>query len=344
MTLETRSIHLSELAVKWAMRLQRSDLTEAERAALQRWLLADARHADELGEASYIVNTFSAMSDEQRAEILALPEDELAEEHVAAVPAKPKPHWLGYALAASVLFATVGALWLTAISQGWLSRTYETATAETKEVRLPDGSEVHLNARTTIRWRGRWPGLRRERHAELVAGQALFHVVHDAEHPFYVQAGGGHVTVLGTKFDLNRRSDATILTVIEGAVEVRGARDRAEGGWHRVLHANQRLAYVSAGPIDDIRQVDASRVVQWREFWLDLDQEPLASVVEELSRYTDLQIVLNEGQVKTRRISGKLHVRDIRDALRDLELLAPVAIRQDGGAFVVELRDPSAVR
>lgn len=344
MTLETRSIHLSELAVQWALRLQGPELSDAERAALQRWLLADARHADELGEASYIVDAVSAMSDEQRAEILALPEDERAAESTAAVPAKHKPRWLGYALAASMLFAAVGALWLTAIHQGWLSQSYETATAETKKVQLPDGSEVHLNARTTIRWSGRWPGLRRERHAELVAGQALFNVAHDAERPFYVQAGGGRIRVIGTTFDVNRRSNSTVLTVLEGVVEVRDAGELTEGRWHRVVHANQRLAYASAGPIDDVQQVNASRAVQWREFWLDLDQEPLAAVVEELSRYTDLQIVLNEGQFKTRRITGKLHVRDIRDALRDLELLAPVAVRQDGGAFVVELRDPSAVR
>lgn len=326
----------TELATKWARRLAERELTEAETAALQRWLLADPAHADALSEACYIITAVGALSAEKRAEILALTEDQSSEEQSPAASTRPQPRWRLYALAASVFFATVlGVLWFTAARESWLPQTYRTATAETRIVELPDGSVVHLNARTTIRW----SGFTRERRAELVAGQALFEVVHDRAHPFQVQTDGGLIRVLGTKFDLNRRSDATILTVLEGAVEARNTREQSDGGWHRVVRANQRIAYLPSGLVDDVRRVDASRAVRWRAFSLELENESLSAVIEELSRYTDQPILLGSDRLKTQRIIGTLQVRDIREALHDLEDISPVVVRQDGAAFVLDLRE-----
>lgn len=322
--------HPSELAAKWASLLQARTLTEAETADLQRWLLADPAHADALSEACYIMNTVDALSAEQRAEILA-PPDEQSE----AAPARPQPRWRGYALAASVFFATVlGLLWFTAAREGWLPQTYRTGTGELRNVLLPDGSVAQLSAKTTVRW----TGLSRERRMELVAGQALFQVVHDPAHPFYVRADNGLVRVLGTKFDLNRRRDATILTVLEGTVDVQHTGEHADKRWHRVVYTNQRLTYGATGLIDDVRQVDASKAVRWREFALEIDKEPLSAVIEEISRYTDQSILLGDDRLKSQRIIGTLRVRDISEALRDMENLAPVVVRQDGAAFVLDLR------
>lgn len=342
---------MKQIAAKWALRLQGQELSETERAAFEDWLLADIAHADALADACCTIMAVGGLSAEQRAEMLALPEGEAeeAEEVEEAVPsvsaaANARPRWRAYSLAASAVFATVlGALGFVAVREGWLPRTYRTETAEVREVTLPDGSAVHLNAETIVRW----SGFTRERRAELVTGQALFEVVHDAAHPFVVRADSGLVRVLGTRFDLNRRTDSTVLTVLEGSVEVvNGSDTAANGRWNRIVFANQRLAYSSAGPISDVRQVDASKAVRWREFSIDLDQEPLSAVIEELSRYTDQQIVVRDGQLSAHRVTGGLQVRDIREALRDLEIIAPVVVRQDGGAFVVDQRasDPPTGR
>jgi transmembrane sensor len=332
MSLDTRP---SELATKWASLLRQRELTDEETAALQYWLLADPAHADALSDACYIIAAVGALSAEKRAEILALPEEQPSAQPPSMASTRHQPRWRAYALAASVFFATMlGVLWNTAAHEGWLPRTYQTGTSETQIVHLPDGSVVHLNARTTIRW----PGFSRERRTELVAGQALFQVAHDRAHPFYVRADGVLVRVLGTKFDLNRRSDATILTVLEGAVAVSNSRAHAPGSWHRVVHANQRFAYGPSGLIDDVRPVDASKAVRWLDFALELEKEPLSAVIEELSRYTDQPILLSDDRLKTHRIVGTLQVRDIREALHDLESISPVVVRQDGAALVLEPR------
>jgi transmembrane sensor len=340
MSFDTPETRRTELATKWALRLEGPELTEGERAALQHWLLDDSANADALGEACYIISAVGVLSAEKRAEILALPEElseDTSTDHAPQVApaARYQPQWRAYALAASMIFATVlGTVWFAVANPGWLPRTYRTATAEVRVVQLPDGSMAHLNAKTTARW----VGFSRERRMELVAGQALFEVAHGPAHPFYVRAGSGLVRVLGTKFDLNRRNESTVLTVLEGAVEVRNSEERVDGRWHRIVYANQRLTFGPAELIDDVRQVDASRAVQWREFTLDLDREPLSAVIEELTRYTDQAILLSDDRLTAHRISGTLQVRDIREAVRDLEMIAPVAVRQSGTALVLDLR------
>lgn len=323
----------SELATKWATRLKGDELTAVEAAALRRWLLDDPAHADALGEACYISAAVSDLTAEQRADMLALPEEQFEGQQSSANSTNSQSRWRAYALAASVFFATVlGVLWFTAARQGWLPQTYSTGTGETRILPLPDGSVVHLNARTTLRWSG-FPS---ERRTRLTAGQALFKVVHDPAHPFYVQTDDGLIRVLGTQFDVNRRSDATILTVLEGKVEVQSLSEARS--WHRIVYAHQRLAYGPNGLIDDVRPVDASKAVRWREFTLDLEKVPLSAVIEELSRYTDQPILLRDDRLRAHQILGTLQVRDIREALHDLEEISPIVVRQDGAAFVLDLR------
>lgn len=344
------NISPTEVAAKWASLLEERDLTEAERAALHRWLLADPSHADALGEACYICSAVSALSVQQRAEILALPagveeaaDHETGEEATEVeVPSSSsasatRPQWRVYSLAASVFFATVlGILLFTADSAGWLPKTYRTGTAEIQIVELPDGSIVHLNAKTTVHW----SGFTRERRSELIAGQALFEIAHDPARPFTVRVNGGLVRVLGTRFDLNRLSDTdtTILTVLDGVVDVQNDGEPASGRWHRIVRADQRLTYDRAGPIDDVRPVDATRTIRWRNHALEFEKEPLAAVVEQLSRYTDQRIVLSDDQLKPLEVVGMLQVGDIRAALRNLQEISPVVVRENGTAFVLEPR------
>ncbi|TZF84789.1 FecR family protein [Pedobacter sp. BS3] len=67
-----------------------------------------------------------------------------------------------------------------------------------KRVMLTDGSEVYLNAGSSIRYSSAYGTEKRE--VELLFGEARFDVVHDKKHPFIVHSGGLKTYVLGTQF------------------------------------------------------------------------------------------------------------------------------------------------
>jgi len=74
---------------------------------------------------------------------------------------------------------------------------YESGTEKGKKVRLPDGTEVIMNAGTVIRLS---PGFNKsDRNIEL-GGEALFTVEADAGKPFIVTTKNLRILVLGTQF------------------------------------------------------------------------------------------------------------------------------------------------
>jgi transmembrane sensor len=93
---------------------------------------------------------------------------------------------------------------------------YATTLGEQRSLALNDGSTVQLNSLSKIRIRYS----QYERTVDLVEGQALFHVAKDSTRPFIVYSGQTRVRAVGTQFDVYRKADGIVVTVVEGRVAV----------------------------------------------------------------------------------------------------------------------------
>jgi transmembrane sensor len=122
------------------------------------------------------------------------------------------------AIAASVLAILGGTLTMLELS----APVYTTALGEQRSIQFQDGSTVELNSRSKIRVKYS----KQERDVELIEGQALFHVAHDTGRPFIVAVGATRVRAVGTQFDVYKKSNGTVVTVLEGRVAVYSAPQR----------------------------------------------------------------------------------------------------------------------
>lgn len=97
--------------------------------------------------------------------------------------------------------------------------TYETGIAETQEIKLPDGSVVHLGASSSLSYNKEvW-----ERRRDLkLSGTGHFDVTHGT--PFKVHFQQGTVEVLGTSFEIKSQKKFASVTCYDGRVSVQ-ARD-----------------------------------------------------------------------------------------------------------------------
>lgn len=123
--------------------------------------------------------------------------------------------WRRLAIAASILVILGGTLTMLELS----APVYTTALGEQRSIQFEDGSTVELNSRSKIRVRYS----KQERDVELIEGQALFHVAHDVSRPFIVAVGATRVRAVGTQFDVYKKSNGTVVTVVEGRVAVYSA-------------------------------------------------------------------------------------------------------------------------
>jgi len=207
----------------------------------------------------------------------------------------------------------------------------ETAHGQHLSHSLPDQSLLTLDADSAVDIRYG----KSERHIELVRGQALFQVAHDVARPFRVQAGAVAVTAVGTRFDVDRRADITVVTVLEGTVAVDIARD---GAARVMVHAGQQLRIDSelavAGPL----AVDASHSAAWLDGQIYFDQEPLAEVAAEVSRYSPQPIEVRDATLRGLPISGACAANDTDAFLAFVRSLDGVHVRSEPGSVVVEPR------
>ena len=91
--------------------------------------------------------------------------------------------------------------------------------AQTRILRLPDGSTLALNAGSRVTWPDRFQGGSREIFLD---GEVMANVAHDPETPFIIHCGEVNVRVHGTSFDLKAYRDATMMEVMlkEGSVSM----------------------------------------------------------------------------------------------------------------------------
>lgn len=184
-----------------------------------------------------------------------------------------------------------------------------TGTAETRVIHMADGSEVTLAPRSAVSINSK-DG---HRNVTLLAGEALFSVVHDPVHSFVVKAGNFTTTDIGTVFDVHRTESGVDVAVRSGRVRVSGGSILAQG---RELGAGRRLTASATGLHDD--EQSAEQVGAWADGLLVANDEPLGQVVARLKPYLSGMVIV-PSHLASQRVSG---VYSLTDPERALEAVA----------------------
>lgn len=151
------------------------------------------------------------------------------------------------------------------------------------QVRLADGTQVWLNAESTIRYPTFFEG--NERNVE-VTGEVYFEVAANAKMPFKVKLGQMEVQVLGTHFNINGYGDENDVktTLLEGRVKV------SKPGASVLLKPGQQAKLKRSEDISVIDDIDLEQVVAWREGNFHFDNSDLHSIMRQLARWYDIDV------------------------------------------------------
>jgi transmembrane sensor len=178
---------------------------------------------------------------------------------------------------------------------------------------LPDGSEVWLNAASSIKYPTAFVG--NERKVE-ISGEAYFEIVHDAAKPFKVSVNGMEVKVIGTHFNINayRDEDAVKTTLIEGSISLSSG-DAVTAR----LRPGQQAQIGNSRQIKVIDNVDIDQVVAWKNGYFSFNRADLQTVMRQLARWYDVDVIY-EGKIPERLFGGKIHRNtNASEALKVLE-------------------------
>ena len=282
-------------AADWAARVDRGVLSPEQELAFEGWLAQDPRALGAYGRMRAVA------LETLRAQALG-PDFNAADFH--ARPSRRVLLQAGTAIAATLLVGSVGA-YEVLHNRG----RYQTRKGETKVVALQDGSVVTLNTDTEIQ-----VGFSdKTRAVELVRGEALFDVAKNKTRPFVVAAGDTSVRVVGTSFTVSRLDTAPVQVLVrEGIVEVfkplmiDAQPVRISAGTRAVAAVAQtQAAQVSAVPAAQLH-----REMAWQDGHIAFEGQTLAQAAAEFSRYSDIQIVVDDPTLGREEIAGLFRAND----------------------------------
>ncbi|HVV06834.1 MAG TPA: FecR domain-containing protein, partial [Puia sp.] len=163
--------------------------------------------------------------------------------------------------------------------------TLSTPKGRQYHIQLPDGTEVWLNAASSLHYPTLFSGADR---VVDVTGEAYFEVAKDAAHPFKVRLGKSQIDVLGTNFNVNAYNNepAIATTLLEGSVRFSTGDGKSQllkpGEQTRFDQATQALTLTDT--------VTTSSVVAWKNGIFDFNNMGLREVMQQLERWYDIDV------------------------------------------------------
>ena len=194
------------------------------------------------------------------------------------------------------------------------------------QVELSDGTKVHLNSMSSLRFPVAFTTGKREVELQ---GEAYFEVSKTGQ-PFIVNANGMQVEVLGTTFNISAYPDEEYqTTLVNGSVKV-----SAEKGESLILKPSQQATIALGSNSIQVRTVDTSFYTSWVKGKINFKDQRLEDIMKTLSRWYDMNVVYENEKLKNIRFGCNLNrYEEITPFVKLLEKTEEVHVKIEGNTI-----------
>ena len=222
----------------------------------------------------------------------------LKEANATVVPIKKSTNknWLGIAAGLAVLF-TCSIVWYF-MSTG--ATTITTEIAENKTIDLPLGSQVAIDAGSSITYNeNKWE----ESRLVTLKGQAYFKVTSGS--PFVVNTPTAQVSVLGTQFNINTQNDQFKVYCYEGKIKVSYQEN------DKIITMGQSVTLRNGELQLTTHQLSRP---DWMSGISNYEKTPLKNVIADVKRYYNVEIDLPKAY-ESLQFTGTIEHKDLQHTL-----------------------------
>lgn len=200
-------------------------------------------------------------------------------------------------------------------------------------LKLQDGTEVWLNASSTIKYPSQFTGSGRQ---VTISGEAYFKVARNESMPFIVTTDKADIRVLGTTFNINNYPNAEFsqISLIEGSLEVSNKGDEVSSV---ILQPNQQVTLRdNEFTLDQIRYHNH---FLWKEGLYCFNNEPMSEILEKLAVYFNVEIIVENTLISKIGYTGKFRQTDgIVEILRILSKIQPFIVEKNPEGNIITIK------
>jgi transmembrane sensor len=195
-------------------------------------------------------------------------------------------------------------------------------------VRLPDGTNVRLNASTMMRM----PLAFDDSREVTVNGEAYFDIAKNERKPFLVHLPKSTVQVLGTAFNVNTYDSGQVKVALEsGTVKMR----THDGD---VLLAPGHAVHYQPGQRPTAAAFDADSVLSWKSGYYVFENTPISVISDVIARTYRVKVVIDSKATGEKQYSSRLE-KDVplKKFLQRLKTLNNIDYQFENGDSVLHL-------
>lgn len=212
-------------------------------------------------------------------------------------------------------------------------QTVQTSRGQKLKIDLLDGTQVILNANSTLTFPEQFTTSTREVYLE---GEAYFQVAHDTSKPFIVHTASANTTVLGTSFNVRTSPDKiTEITLVEGKVNV-GSRLHTAQVKDVILEPYQQAIVTSGNEAISKKKVDVQAFVDWKDNILHFENITLAEAAEQLEAWYNVDITFQNPALGNCTINATYKQETLPNILKSIEYMLKITCTQKGNSVILQ--------
>jgi len=236
------------------------------------------------------------------------------------------PLW--YAASAAVLVLMAAGYYFFSVDK--YTRFSTAKDAALTQLVLPDGTELQLNAGTSVKYRK--SGFNEDRKLELLNGEVFINVNnHSQAHPFRVVVGAVEAQDIGTSFNVAKNDTSVAVIVEEGKVSLK----HPESGKEVMLTAGKMGWYQVANQELNTAENKDPNYKAWIDRRFVFSEMPLKEVLDQFQRVYQSPIRIQDDVLKDRKLTARLHYQTLDSALAVISASLQCKITREKGAYVL---------
>ncbi|GAA4787032.1 hypothetical protein GCM10023231_13950 [Olivibacter ginsenosidimutans] len=170
------------------------------------------------------------------------------------------------------------------------------------QITLPDGSQVWLNAETTLIFPSQFD---KQERKVVLNGEAYFEIAKHVKKPFKVISNHMEVHVLGTHFNLTDYEDERKpkTTLVDGSVRIKSGKQA------QLLKPGEQAVLTADKQIKLVKNVDIETEIAWKNGLFQFKDAGIEQVMNNIARWYNIEVSYT-GKINKKLLNGKIS-RDV---------------------------------
>jgi ferric-dicitrate binding protein FerR (iron transport regulator) len=202
-------------------------------------------------------------------------------------------------------------------------------------VTLSEGTKVWLNSGSKLIY----PAIFSENKREVyIDGEAVFEVTHSEVKPFYVKTHDFDVKVLGTVFNVSAYADDKYSSTVlkQGKIELSYKGNAILTKKKLTILPGARAVFDPDKNAFSQQQVNPRDYMSWHDGYLNFSSEKLISILKILTRYYNVEILLQNVRLQNETFSGNLDLKHSPAEVLDIiAQTTPFIYEYENNKFVI---------